>query len=479
MTNWRRILVDARTRLPLLILLAGAVVSLVPLLALAWYAFPSADDYCYAVEAHTGWWHLQKETYLSISGRYTSTLLLGTLSQWDLSSEYAWFCLATLVATFLAFRGLIAAVGGGDTPGLQLTVAAAVATAVLVGMLPSPVEAFFWMASSATYQWGIIAYLVWLTLLIRIARDAGPREANVGLRATAAALTVLLPGFNEILMPVVLVTMTAFVIECRRQRLTVDRFMRVLLGLAVIFTAVSLLAPGNVSRSHSYPDIPTRHDLEFALTETTRQTLRFVSRYSSHSALWVAACAAWWWGRGILPRVVAGMGGFRAGAAWVLGLAGLVYLTLFPLYWEYGEVNYTGEGRTYNVTYFVFCATVVLGVGILLGKISERLTGVGLPARRSTVELLLAGALALLMVSSPGVSQAYRALRLAPEYLEIQQARESVLRAAENRGRPVVVNAVRVRPVGLFWGDIQPEETHWINSCVATYYNLGSVRTPQ
>jgi hypothetical protein len=37
---------------------------------------------------------------------------------------------------------------------------------------------------------------------------------------------------------------------------------------------------------------------------------------------------------------------------------------------------------------------------------------------------------------------------------------------------------MRIKPSGLFSGDIQPDETHWINSCVATYYGLGSVRTP-
>ena len=52
------------------------------------------------------------------------------------------------------------------------------------------------------------------------------------------------------------------------------------------------------------------------------------------------------------------------GAAWLVVPVVVVYITLFPLYWEYGEVNYTGEGRTYNTTYFAFSATVVLAAGV-------------------------------------------------------------------------------------------------------------------
>lgn len=430
------------------------------------------------MESRAGWWHLQKETYLSISGRYTSTLLMGTLTQLDLAGVYGWFCTATIVATFLAFRGLIRAVGTDEASRLHSNVAAVVAVVVFAGMLPSSVEAFFWMASAVTYQWGLVAYLAWLTLLVRIASD--PDRARIASRGAAALLTVLLPGFNEILMPVVLVTIAGFVIASRRPRPDVTRVMLTLLGVAVFFTTVSLAAPGNVNRSLSYPDLPTRHNIAFALTETARQTIRFLAGYGSHAALWVAAGAAWWWGRPVLSRAVAGLGGTRRSVVWTLCLGGLVYATLLPLYWEYGEVNYTGEGRTYNVTYFVFCAAVVLGVAALLGGIAERWEsrGIAFGVRRPAVDLLLAAALAVLMVASPVVLQAFEALRLAPAYLESQQARESVLRSSVNRGRAVLVNSVRIRPDGLFWGDIQPEESHWINTCVAAYYDLDSVRTP-
>jgi len=455
-------------------------VSLVPLLALALYAFPSADDYCLAVEVRKGFWQMQSHSYLSWTGRYTATFLQGALSQWDLASVYPWFCMATVVATLLAFRASIATVCRSAASSPQFTVAAVVGAAVFVGGLPSPAEAFYWMASATTYRWGVITYLVWLTLLIRITRDADHPQPKAALRPFAVALTILLPGFNETLTPIFLMTIVGFAITSRWQRLKTDRFMLMLLGVAALLTAASLLAPGNAVRSSTYPDIPTRHNIEFAVAETARQTVRFLGNFGSYPALWVAACAAWWWGPRNLTRTIAPRGKLRVGAAWVLVVA-VVYITLFPLYWEYGEVNYTGEGRTYNLTYLAFCATVVLAVGSLLDMTSERWSAViaRLRGRRVRVELVLASALALLMVSSSGTLHALHALRQAPDYLKAQQRRESILRASENQGKALVVNEMRIKPIGLFWADIQPEETHWINSCVATYYGLRSVRTPR
>jgi hypothetical protein len=56
------------------------------------------------------------------------------------------------------------------------------------------------------------------------------------------------------------------------------------------------------------------------------------------------------------------------------------------------------------------------------------------------------------------------------------RAREALLRAA-SPDTTALVDAIAVKPEGLFWGDIQPHEEHWINACVASYYGLKAVRT--
>jgi hypothetical protein len=466
-----------KSRLPFLILIVGALVSLTPVVGLALYPFPSADDYCLAVEVRRGFWQMQLYTYLNWTGRYTATLVQAALSQWDLATIYRWFSLATVAATLLAVRALIGALSPKEATHLGLKAAATTATVVFIGRLPSPTEAFYWMTSAITYQWAIIVYLIWLALLVS---SMSKQRMTPARRIAIAVLTALLPGFNEVLAPVVLLTVAGAAVFDRARTGTSNRFLVSLIGLGAVLTLVSLIAPGNAARSSSYPDIPSRHDLGFALVETARQTVRFLATFGAYPLLWVAACAAWWWGPRLLPgrwvpRGALGLGAVVAGVP-----AAVVYITLFPLYWEYGAVNYTGEGRTYNITYFLFCAAIVWVVGLVLDQFSLRWTWLRTPSprRRAVFDVVLACALAALMVGAPGTVRAFRALPQGAEYLEAQRAREAMLRASHNRGKAIVVNAMHIRPRGLFWGGIQPDEGHWINACIASYYGLASVRTP-
>jgi hypothetical protein len=83
------------------------------------------------------------------------------------------------------------------------------------------------------------------------------------------------------------------------------------------------------------------------------------------------------------------------------------------------------------------------------------------------------------LLVSPGTLRAFRAAQQAPEYLRSQQRREALLLAPGSRGRDLIVDDLSVKPIGLFWGDLEPEPDHWINACVAAYYGVGSVHTPR
>lgn len=462
-------------RVLLAVLLAAALASLLPFVALAPYAFPSADDYCLAIQTKDGFWQMQARHYLTWTGRYSATFLQTLASHWDLTGLYPWTTTATLAATFVSFWVSIATFAARPLRRFSMIVAAAVSTAVFVGGLPSKVEAFYWMASATTYQWGLIVYLLWLTLLARITGLAVGRADGMGWRAAAAILTVLLPGFNEVTIPMVFATLAGFMLAGWRAG-KVDRFLVVLLGLAIASATLSVLAPGNLERSRSYPALATRHDVEFALAETMRQTVRFARNHVSDADLWAAAFAAWWLGRGVMASLVARLGGLRSGWLCLALLLAAVYLTLFPVYWEYGAINHTGEGRTYNVTYFAFWLSTVWAVGLSMSTVARQCGHA--PVRPSRIaELVVTACLAALMIASPATARAYRALEIAPAYLQEQQAREAQLRTAAARGEPALVHAIDNQPDGLFWGDIEPDPSHWINACVATYYGLTSVQS--
>jgi hypothetical protein len=235
------------------------------------------------------------------------------------------------------------------------------------------------------------------------------------------------------------------------------------------------MAPGNGNRSGGYPALASRHDLPYALIETARQTVRFILNYGSYPPLWLGGFAASMWTARLFPGVCGWMRRPANASAALLFLVAVLFLTLFPVYWEYGEMNYSGEGRTYNVSYLALCVMVL----VVTGSIARALPGSrGAAAVRTQarIELVLAGLLAVFLIGSPSTRQVFEALRGAPAYLAEERARAHDLQRAPREG-VVFVDRISARPAGLFWGDVEPDQSHWINICVARYYGLQFVRT--
>ena len=469
-----------RERLVSGVLIAGALASLLPQVALAFYAFPSADDYCAAVPPREGFWQAQAFWYVSFTGRYSEMFLESLVTRWELSRMYPWFVLATFVGTGLAIRSLISAlvsaVARDRAPSrARVNVVTLVALALLAGGLPSTVEAFYWMSGAVAYQWALVVFGFWVALLLMLVTRPLAAPVRTRYRVLVACLTVPVPGFNEVIAPLIFAALLGVIVYNRRRRLESNRFLFGLAAVVVALTLVSFLAPGNFARSEVYGDDPTRYNATYAVLETGRQMVRFVAKFGAYPALWLGAIGGWWWMRSRGGRLAAVPARYLA--AGVAALMGLVYLSLFPLYWVYGSNNYTGEGRTYNVTYVAFFIAVMVLVKLVLNAWGRRSPDCleRLSRHRTSVDLALASALAILLVSAPSARLAARALVDAPKYLELQQQREAVLRAGP-ANLTAVVEPIEIRPAGLFWGDIQPDEEHWINRCVADYYGRSAIR---
>jgi hypothetical protein len=364
---------------------------LLPFFKLAFYSFPSADDFCYAVDARNGFWQSQRMVYLVSSGRYTSTFLISLFGLFDLSVIYPWFSFMTLLATLIAFRILVGAVNTNPTPELGRWVASGAAMSVFIGNLPSTVEAYYWLASTITYQWAIIVYLIWIALLINITRDSGGRHSPWWMKVTTILLTMLLPGLNELFVPIILGTLIAFNLICWWSTKKSNRFMTVLLATAIALCCVMVFAPGNRLRSTIYPDHPSRYNLEFALMKTVLKGVEIILNYADYPSIWVAAVAVWMWV--LLPssKLSGGWTHFLLTLAGICVLIFGMFITLFPIFWVYGENNYSGEGRTYNITYFIFSTASVWTSAVLLSAISKHLPNLrsGMEKMRPYTDLFL------------------------------------------------------------------------------------------
>lgn len=125
-------------RVGLAILVAAGLAVLLPRLALAFFTFPSADDYCIVVETRRdGFWYMQVHSYLTWTGRYSAVFLESIVSQFDIVDVYPWFAVTTILATLAAIRAAIAAILDHQISRLRVTAIAVVVAAVVIGGLPS------------------------------------------------------------------------------------------------------------------------------------------------------------------------------------------------------------------------------------------------------------------------------------------------------------------------------------------------------
>lgn len=198
-----------RRRLALLFISAG----LSAFLALSFYSFPLADDWCFAGSARGGVFHAVAGWYKSWSGRYFSHLVNSlTPATLDRAGWYPLVPLSLLIGfgyALFQWFGLILAEGSGSREDRLLWTLGF--CLVFLSTMPEHLSAFYWAAAAQTYTLGTILALVGLSLAWRV-------EARALHRAGSFACIVAAVGTNEALMSILAMATTADMAICLGSR---------------------------------------------------------------------------------------------------------------------------------------------------------------------------------------------------------------------------------------------------------------------
>ncbi|MCB2410423.1 DUF6056 family protein [Hymenobacter lucidus] len=231
------------------------VLSLLPFVALCWYAHPSADDFLTAndVSKHGHWGYISY-MYYHWTGRYTAAALWGLLNPVAygyITEGYGLVCLLMIlllpVAAYLLFRVLL----GEQYKRRYAWLAAGALTALFLFQMPSPAEGFYWITSDYNYMVPACLTLLLLGALVRHANmPAGAaRRKWLGVAALLASVVV---GGNETNALPLLVGLGSFtLLRCIQQR-RIDWEYMLLSAVVVAACAVAFLAPGNFVRMHEH-----------------------------------------------------------------------------------------------------------------------------------------------------------------------------------------------------------------------------------
>ena len=453
---------------PVRVALAPFVVMALVLLGATAFTFPQTDDFCTfgRVLIRYGGNPLPDlmSTYGGWTGRYSSTLLIGLVgassSLIPVPISYP-LALAGFVVLFLfACRQVSRLPSARNRPDLPL--ALAIFCGVLV-VMPSKLEQFFWLTGAVVY---FVGPSVLLLLIHAIAGNEESRRESTGREAWIAILIVAVTGFNELIALVLGACLAWSCIDALLQRRATWRHAARLLLFAAAF-AITTLAPGNFLRDAGSQ--MARHDI-IAAAGLVRVSLAGLE--STYGIALPAALA-------VLAALSAGAGWTRGEArparAWLPYLAILV-LSLPAQLWVYSFL--TGEpspGRILNQA----ITLAMVGACVAAAYAGHRLAS-RLPAA-SARWLHLAG----LTVTGLGLAMTPNFANLArtvtafgPSWHAQQLQRHTGLSAITATTLPVYVKPFEGPdgdPPVYRGGDVGPDPKHWINRCVAGYYQIPAI----
>ena len=173
---------------------------LVTLIGLSMFAYPSADDFCYAAKTkQLGIWGAGSFWYRHGSGRYTPTLALSAYWRYgDILRTYHFAPMIILVLTWMGFSSLSASIVRGESRCLPSWLFGAVWTLLFVAGIPDPAQTLYWVTGSFTYQLGNILVVFLIAMLIRRETAADSRRFRPVVFLISLLLVVGAVGANEI-----------------------------------------------------------------------------------------------------------------------------------------------------------------------------------------------------------------------------------------------------------------------------------------
>ncbi|MBL4668448.1 MAG: hypothetical protein JKY30_04215 [Flavobacteriales bacterium] len=214
--------------------------------------------------------------------------------------------------------------------------------------MPIISEGIYWYTGSVIYTLGLIVFLFYVALLIKVIRENKKRVYALFL----ITLLFFVCGFNEVLTLLVVFFLVILSYIFYKKELQGKKIIIIQFLFSVLFAAIVILSPGNGLRGEAYPDA---HNFSHSFLYSVMQVGRF-------SFLWIVS----------IPLVLASFIYFQINKKmrdenslfqnsfymnrWfsLLILFAIIFICVFPPYWATGIL---GQHRTLNVAYFFFIIT--------------------------------------------------------------------------------------------------------------------------
>ena len=480
-----------------IIILAVLIISLIPVLGIAFYNHSSADDYSYGALARYAWvdTHNLIKVFLAV-GEKVKTIYF----EWQ--GSYAAIALFALhpavfgeglypLTTFLMmglflfgmfyfFRRIVKTVCGND---MQIAdIIAGVAALLSIQLLPSPVEGFFWWNGAAYY---VFFYSLMLIQSANLISAIWKDECKARQMAGFLILAAFISGGNYIsaLLTAELTVLALLYALYKKKKVSLKLFL-VLLVTMVCFL-INCLAPGNSVRQAAFESWTPIRAVLYSYHEAYNHMVEWTSPLLCVGMVFLFP---------FLWRLPVN-GTFKSRFfALAIGIEFSLFASSFtPTLYAYGSV---GAGRIQNIRYFLWVLmcivmefTVICFVKSMIKSCVEEqgaflellkkiyakyalfffITVVFCTAFFAGNSMLaddVRDLTSILAAKSMLSGEAKQYDREAKERMTLLLSEESI----------VELKPYSKHPELLFWEDIKEDSADWVNCAVANFYRKEEVR---
>lgn len=473
-----------------LLVVAAVALMLVPMLVVARYNVPCADDYHYGASTYHTWQATHSlaavlraagekvaERYVNWQGTYSAIFLMALqpavfgngfyalvpfLTLGMLAAGTCFFCLSLFTKLLGASRW-------------QALVLALVWLGIDTQLLPSAVQGFYWYNGAIFYTFFFGVQLFYFGLLARyLAMGHASRRRSAAFLTGLCALGLFLGGGNLVtafgtLLVLVCVLCLLAIMKSRQWR-------ALLLPLAFLLAGflVNVCAPGNSVRQQSMGDpLPAPLAVLRAVQEAV---LQFDKNLTLPILLALVFLAPVLWNAAANAHL-----SFRWPLLFFVFTFGLYAAQFCPTWYA---LKQAGPARLLDIIFYSAFFWMAVNLFYFLGWLQRRLWAENgaVPQGRYTIGFVAVTA-ALLAVSCFSMRdmlnftsiQALNALRTgqAQQYHAEFEARVEIL---EDTTQPdAVLQPYSVRPRVLFFDDATPYADNWRNEALRDYYGKRSV----
>lgn len=457
---------------------------LVPMLLIACYDVPSADDYSFGARAHTAF-EAGGSFFAAIKAAFTEARIAHSTWQGTFSAIFlmalqpavfgeslyaltAPIMLCALIAGCYLFCSFL--FGRVFGAGRHLGGCVAALLCIMFTQLPlSSVQGFYWYNGAVYYTFFYGLTLAALALGIALLYKGGAaRQAGLAL------LLFFIGGGNYVTMLTLLIIGASAVGLLLIMRDA--RYTRFILPLAALATAaaLSMTAPGNAVRQANYTVTPNA--IEAVLLSFESAASYFASWTKLPQLGMLALMAALMW-----PMAVRAEFSFRFPALVTLWSWCLYSAMFCPPIYAMGDA---GDYRLLNIIYFTYLLALSVNLFYWMGWLAKRLhRGKAKVNLRAYFASALTGgavmAVCMLLAVHMGQSltsvSALYSMRTgeAAQYRACAAERYEILHNGSIKD--AVLPGFPVQPYVLYYDDITSSLTDWRNLALQTYYEKTSV----